>query len=88
MQMQCDTAFRYVWEGEHVRVTADITSSDLLRIEVKAHQVPHAFITNHVRGESFLCLNKTSHPDSASQPSISCGSFGHQLPLCVLPAAL
>lgn len=30
---------RYVWEGEQVRVTADITTSDLLRIEVKAHQV-------------------------------------------------
>ena len=30
---------RYVWEGEQVRVTADITSTDLLRIEVKAHQV-------------------------------------------------
>jgi hypothetical protein len=30
---------RYVWEGDQVRVTADITSTDLLRIEVKAHQV-------------------------------------------------
>lgn len=30
-------SLRYVWEGEQVRVTADITSSDLLRIEVKAH---------------------------------------------------
>jgi hypothetical protein len=36
-----------VWEGETVRVTADITPSDLLRIEVKAHQVIFpAFIRN------------------------------------------
>jgi hypothetical protein len=32
---------RYVWEGDQVRVTADISSTDLLRIEVKAHQVMH-----------------------------------------------
>lgn len=31
-------SLRYVWEGEQVRVTADITTSDLLRIEVKAHR--------------------------------------------------
>jgi hypothetical protein len=46
---------RYVWEGEQVRVTADITSTDLLRIEVKAHQVQpssHASITNYFQGKS------------------------------------
>ena len=36
---QLTQSCRYVWEGETVRVTADITTSDLLRIEVKAHQV-------------------------------------------------
>ena len=80
--ISCGSSLRYVWEGEQVRVTADITSSDLLRIEVKAHTV-------RVICTASLCIHRTHSSASlfsASPPSISCASCDLQQPQCALQA--
>ena len=73
---------RYVWEGEQVRVTADITSTDLLRIEVKAHQVSPSCLLLFLKAN--ICIISANPPvlNSANLRLISCGSSAHQQPPC------
>lgn len=62
-------SLRYVWEGEHVRVTADITSSDLLRIEVKAHQCEPAI--DFLRQLRFSATAMRAEGGAASAPLVT-----------------